>query len=33
VLRTPGLVAKLRATRDPSAVFSLLTLTPTSNAA
>ena len=33
VLRSPGLAAKLRATRDPSALFSLLTLTPTSNAA
>jgi nitrogen PTS system EIIA component len=32
-LRIPGLAAKLRATRDPSALFSLLTLTPTSNAA
>ena len=32
-LRSPGLAAKLRATRDPSALFSLLTLTPTSNAA
>jgi PTS system nitrogen regulatory IIA component len=31
--RAPGLAAKLRATRDPSALFSLLTLTPTSNAA
>lgn len=33
VLRSPGLAAKLRATRDASALFSLLTLTPTSNAA
>jgi PTS system nitrogen regulatory IIA component len=33
VLRGGGLAAKLRATRDPSALFSLLTLTPTSNAA
>jgi PTS system nitrogen regulatory IIA component len=33
VLRSPGLPAKLRATRDPSAIFSLLTLTPTSHAA
>jgi nitrogen PTS system EIIA component len=33
VLRSPGLAAKLRATRDSSALFSLLTLTPTSNAA
>jgi PTS system nitrogen regulatory IIA component len=33
VLRAPGLAAKLRATRDPSALFSLLSLTPTSNAA
>jgi nitrogen PTS system EIIA component len=32
-LRAPGLAAKLRATRDPSALFALLTLTPTSNAA
>jgi PTS system nitrogen regulatory IIA component len=32
-LRSPGLAAKLRATRDSSALFSLLTLTPTSNAA
>ena len=32
-LRSPGLAVKLRATRDPSALFSLLTLTPTSNAA
>jgi nitrogen PTS system EIIA component len=32
-LRSPGLAAKLRATRDASALFSLLTLTPTSNAA
>jgi len=32
-LRSPGLAAKLRATRDPSALFALLTLTPTSNAA
>jgi PTS system nitrogen regulatory IIA component len=33
VLRGPGLAAKLRTARDPSALFSLLTLTPTSNAA
>ena len=33
ILRSPGLTAKLRATRDPSALFSLLTLTPTSHAA
>ena len=32
-LRSPGLAAKLRATRDASAIFSLLTLTPTSHAA
>ncbi len=32
-LRAPGLAAKLRETRDPSALFALLTLTPTSNAA
>jgi PTS system nitrogen regulatory IIA component len=32
-VRSPGLAAKLRATRDPSALISLLTLTPTSNAA
>src|SRR5450432_2981951 len=32
-LRAPGVAAKLRATRDPSALFALLTLTPTSNAA
>jgi PTS system nitrogen regulatory IIA component len=32
-VRSPGLAAKLRATRDPSALFSLLALTPTSNAA
>ena len=33
VLRAPSLAAQLRATRDPSAIYSLLTLTPTSNAA
>ena len=33
VLRDPNLAAQLRATRDASALYSLLTLTPTSNAA
>ena len=33
VLRDQEMAAQLRATRDPSALFSLLTLTPTSNAA
>ncbi len=32
-LRSPGLLALLRATRDQSALFSLLTMTPASNAA
>ena len=32
-MRSPGLANKLRATRDSSALFSLLALTPTSNAA
>jgi len=33
VLRDAQLAARLRATRDPSALYSLLTLTPTSHAA
>jgi nitrogen PTS system EIIA component len=33
VLRAPDLAAQLRATRDASAIYSLLTLTPASNAA
>ena len=33
VLRNPSLAAQLRATRDASAIYSLLTLTPTSHAA
>jgi PTS system nitrogen regulatory IIA component len=33
LLRDPNLAAQLRATRDASALYSLLTLTPTSNAA
>ena len=32
-LRAPGLAGKLRASRDASAIYSLLTLTPKSNAA
>jgi hypothetical protein len=33
VLRDANLAAQLRATRDASALYSLLTLTPASNAA
>ena len=33
VLRDPDMAAQLRATRDPSALYSLLTLTPASHAA
>ena len=33
VLRDPGMATQLRATRDASALYSLLTLTPTSHAA
>jgi len=33
VLRDPGMAAQLRATRDASALYSLLTLTPASHAA
>ena len=33
LLRNAAVAAKLRATRDPSALFALLTLAPTSNAA
>src|ERR1700759_2079842 len=33
VLRDSNLAAQLRSTRDPSAIYSLLTLTPTSHAA
>ena len=32
-LRTPNLAAQLRATRDASAIYSMMTLTPTSHAA